>query len=400
MKRTILFLLAVTAAVSVVVAAPGGAGGDVGEQPDAKTGSPKFFASFRGGDMVDFSRFVLDNLTFSEDRYAEGTRFGAAVTFQVTKKGGVKSVELRTSSGDNALDAEVLRVVGESTGWTPRKDGASDRREMLHLNMMLVRGADGKLHAEDHWAYKRADTMPKFEGGGPGKFKKWVAAQVGDLDPEGAPIDARAALRFVIEKDGSLSEVSVDDRTPAWLVERLGEAFGRMPRWTPAEMRGEKVRIQASMQLLFGKAAEEAKAGSPGKAAKSDSPGEADKPYLLVEQMPNFQGGDLNTFRNWVKCNVKYPADMYKQGVEGRVLATFIINRDGTLSDVKILQSSAGEFSQEVVNVLGHSPKWTPGKHNGKAVRVKYTVPVDFRIPAGLEYRGDGRPANPSRTDR
>ena len=106
------------------------------------------------------------------------------------------------------------------------------------------------------------------------------------------------------------------------------------------------------------------------------------------------------TFRNWVKLNVKYPVDMYKQGIEGRVVATFIINRDGSLSDAKILQSSEAEFSREVLRVLERSPKWTPGQQKGKAVRVKYTIPVDFRIPAGREYRGDGRSANPSRTGR
>ena len=105
-------------------------------------------------------------------------------------------------------------------------------------------------------------------------------------------------------------------------------------------------------------------------------------------------------FRDWVKLNVKYPVDMYKQGIKGRVVATFIINRDGSLSDVKILQSSAEEFSREVLRVLERSPKWTPGRQNGKVVRVKYTIPVDFRIPAGREYRGDGRPANPSRMGR
>ena len=77
-------------------------------------------------------------------------------------------------------------------------------------------------------------------------------------------------------------------------------------------------------------------------------------------------------------------------------MATFIINRDGSLSDVKILQSPEAEFSWEVLRVLERSPKWTPGQQKGKAVRVKYTIPVDFRIPTSREYGGDGRPANSS----
>ncbi len=381
MKRILLLLLAATAAVSVTASS----------RTDGKqtlSGKP---ASFQGGDMFAFSRYVRENLTFSGDCYQEGDIFRLILAFRVAKNGKVKDVEVEKSSGDDSLDGEVLRIVRESTGWTARKDGAPDVRERLRMVIVLRRGTDGKLHAEDHFPYGKADTMPKFEGAGLGKFRRWIVEQVGDLDPEGAPIDARAALRFVIEKDGSLSEVSVDDRTPAWLVERIGKALDSVPRWTPAVMQGEKVRIQASLQLLFGKAAERVKA---------DSPKDGDDAFLIVEQMPKFQGGDVMTFRNWVKINVKYPVDMYKQGIEGRVVATFIINRDGSLSDAKILQSSEAEFSREVLRVLERSPKWTPGQQKGEVVRVKYTIPVDFRIPAGREYRGNGRPANPSRTGR
>ncbi len=379
MKRILLLLLA--AALSVTASSR-----TDGNQPLSGNS-----VSFRGGDMFAFNRYVRENLTFSGDWFQEGDIFRLTLAFRVAKNGKVKDVEVEKSSGDDSLDGEVLRIVRESTGWTARKGGVPDVRERLRMVIVLRRGPDGKLHAEDHFPYRKADTMPTFEGGGLGKFRLWIAEQVGDLDPEGAPIDARAALRFVIEKDGSLSGVSVDDRTPAWLVERLGKILDRMPRWTPAETQGEKVRIQVSLSLRFGKTAE---------PAKTDSLGDDDTAWLIVEQMPNFRGGDVMAFRDWVKLNVKYPVDMYKQGIKGRVVATFIINRDGSLSDVKILQSSAEEFSREVLRVLERSPKWTPGRQNGKVVRVKYTIPVDFRIPAGREYRGDGRPANPSRMGR
>ena len=370
MNRILLFLLAVTAAISVTASS----------RTDGRqtlSGEP---VSFQGGDMFTFSRYVRNNLTFSGDWYQEGDIFRLTLAFRVAKNGKVK--------GDDSLDGEVLRIVRESTGWTARKGGAPDVRERLQMEIVLCRGTDGKLYADDHFPYRKADTMPTFEGGGPVKFREWIAERVGDRDPDGELIDVRASLRLVIEKDGSITNLSVDDRVPAWLVERIGKALDSVPRWTPAVLRGEKVRIQASLQLLFGKAAERAKA---------DSPKDGDDAFLIVEQMPTFRGGDLNTFRDWVKLNVKYPADMYKQGIEGRVVATFIINRDGSLSDVKILQSPEAEFSREVLSVLGRSPKWTPGQQKGKTVRVKYTIPVDFRIPAGREYRGDGRPANPSR---
>lgn len=386
MNRILLFLLAAVAVVSVT-AAPGGAGDVVGVPPDVRARIPEAPVAFRGGDMVTFYRYVLENLTFPEDRYAEGDSFQTVVMFRVARNGNVKDTEVRKTSGDSALDGEVLRIVRESTGWEPRKNADPNVRSVLVMEAVLHRGTDGKLHAEDYRIYKKADTMPKFEGGGLGKFRLWIVDRVGELDPDGAPIDERVTLRFVIEKDGSLSEVSVDDRTPAWLVERLDKILNQMPRWIPAVTQGEKVRIQASLPLRFGKAAE---------PAKTDSLGEADAPYLIVDRMPKFQGGGLNEFRDWVKLNVKYPKDMYENGAQGRVIATFIINQDGSLSDVEILQSPADEFSREVVNVLGDSPKWEPGRQNGKVVRVKYTLPVDFRIPAGSKPAA--RPAQMGRS--
>lgn len=92
--------------------------------------------------------------------------------------------------------------------------------------------------------------MPTFEGGGPGKFRQRIVEQVGELDPDGAPIDERTTLRFVIEKDGSMSGVSVDDKTPVWLIERLEKALDVMPRWTPGMMQGERSAFRSPCRCV------------------------------------------------------------------------------------------------------------------------------------------------------
>lgn len=104
-------------------------------------------------------------------------------------------------------------------------------------------------------------------------------------------------------------------------------------------------------------------------------------PFLIAETMPSFEGGDLNTFRTWVNKEVKYPADMLAKGVGGRVVLVFVINTDGSVSDVQILQSPDKVFSDEARRVIeSSSGKWTPGEQRGKKVRVKYTFPVDFKV--------------------
>ncbi|MCH5329713.1 MAG: energy transducer TonB [Alistipes sp.] len=107
---------------------------------------------------------------------------------------------------------------------------------------------------------------------------------------------------------------------------------------------------------------------------------EEDQPFVKVEQMPSFQGGDLMTFRNWVQSKVRYPQIAQENGIAGRVLLSFVIEKDGTLTNIQVLQTPDRSLSDEAVRVLKQSPKWKAGKQRNQAVRVKYTLPVDFRI--------------------
>ena len=107
---------------------------------------------------------------------------------------------------------------------------------------------------------------------------------------------------------------------------------------------------------------------------------EEDQPFVKVEQMPSFQGGDLMTFRNWVQSKVRYPQIAQENGISGRVLMSFVIEKDGTLTNIQVLQAPDRSLSDEAMRVLKQSPKWKPGKQRNQTVRVKYTLPVDFRI--------------------
>ena len=107
---------------------------------------------------------------------------------------------------------------------------------------------------------------------------------------------------------------------------------------------------------------------------------EDDQPFVKVEQMPSFMGGDLLTFRNWVMTKLRYPQIAQENGITGRVLLMFVIERDGSLTNIQVIQTPDSSLSDEAIRVLKTSPKWTPGKQRNQAVRVKYTLPVDFRI--------------------
>ena len=111
-------------------------------------------------------------------------------------------------------------------------------------------------------------------------------------------------------------------------------------------------------------------------------PADADEPFIEVEKMPTFQGGDVTTFRNWAMSRVRYPAEAASKGIQGRVLVQFIIEKDGTLSSVEVLNSPDRLLSDEAVRAVSASPRWTPGTQRGEAVRVRYFLPIDFRLAA------------------
>ena len=106
---------------------------------------------------------------------------------------------------------------------------------------------------------------------------------------------------------------------------------------------------------------------------------EETKVFDVVEQMPSFPGGDAELMK-FLHDHMKYPAVAEENGIQGRVICTFVVERDGSITDVKVIKSVDPSLDKEAIRVLKSMPKWIPGKQNGSAVRVKYTVPVTFRL--------------------
>ena len=103
-------------------------------------------------------------------------------------------------------------------------------------------------------------------------------------------------------------------------------------------------------------------------------------PFQLVEQKPSFNGGDANEFSKWVMQNLSYPEIAKENGVQGRVMLSFKVNADGTVSNVKVLRGVDASLDKEAVRVVSSSPKWKPGKQRDRAVPVTYTFPVIFQL--------------------
>ncbi len=103
-------------------------------------------------------------------------------------------------------------------------------------------------------------------------------------------------------------------------------------------------------------------------------------PFQLVEEKPSFQGGDANQFSKWVNQRLVYPEIAKENGVQGRVTLQFTVEKDGTVTKVKVLRGVDPSLDKEAVRVVSSSPKWKPGKQRDRAVPVTYTFPVIFQL--------------------
>ena len=101
--------------------------------------------------------------------------------------------------------------------------------------------------------------------------------------------------------------------------------------------------------------------------------------YDVVEVMPQFPGGQIAMMK-YIMENMKYPEQAMKEGIQGRVTVRFIVEKDGSISDVKPVLSVHPLLNKEAVRVVKSMPKWTPGKQNGKPVRVRFNLPVMFKL--------------------
>jgi protein TonB len=102
--------------------------------------------------------------------------------------------------------------------------------------------------------------------------------------------------------------------------------------------------------------------------------------FVVVESMPEFPGGQQEMMR-YLAENIKYPVIAQENNIQGRVICQFVVEKDGKVTDIQVVRTSGdASLDKEAVRVINSMPKWKPGKQRGKAVRVKYTIPVNFRL--------------------
>jgi len=228
------------------------------------------------------------------------------------------------------------------------------------------------LPAGKNAVYAAVEHQPSFPGG-IDAFSNYLAANVKyPVIARENNVQGRVIVRFVVEKNGSLSDVKVIRGIGSGADEEAVRVLKASPKWNPGMQKGTPVRTQYTVPVNFALSAD-----SPAEASAGDVAQNINQVFTAVEWQPTFPGGE-QAFQRFLASNIKYPAKARANKTEGRVIATFVIEKDGSLTGIKIIRGIGDGADEEAARVLSLSPKWKPGVQNGKPVRVQYSVPINF----------------------
>ena len=278
---------------------------------------------------------------------------------------------------------------------TLKKDGDTAVVDNATENKVIV-----IADKQDDKPFIKVEKMPTFNGGGNlVVFQNWIQNNI--RYPKQAMekgIGGRVIFQFVVERDGTPTSFNVLQSPDKSLSDEVERIFKTSPKWEAGEQNGEKVRVLYTVPVVFTTPSAETQEFEQQKqnfeaqkqnfeqqkqnfeVQKQNFEQQKDLAYIKVEKMPTFQGGDLNTFRNWVQSQIQYPKEAMEKNISGRVIFSFVVEKDGSTSDFTVLQTPDKLLADEVERIVKSCPKWEPGTQRGEKVRVKYTVPIVFAI--------------------
>jgi len=213
-------------------------------------------------------------------------------------------------------------------------------------------------------------TLAQFPGGDKALFEYLG----GELQyPKAAfeqGIEGRVICQFHVETDGSITEPHVVRSSgDSTLDQEAVRALNTMPKWIPATQMGEPIRSIYTVPITFKKP----------KEASITQTEDSIRAYAVVEQMPQFPGGQEAMFK-YIFAHLWFPPSVNMQDIEGITICSMVIAADGSVTNVGIARSSGStELDEAAVKIIRGMPKWEPGRSRGKAVPVKYAVPVAFK---------------------
>lgn len=251
--------------------------------------------------------------------------------------------------------------------------------------LVLLTSTSLAAHAQQKLKYPKPDAQeiydevekPAIPAGGVETYAQYLADH--QRYPSAALQGGKQGtvpVTFVVEKTGSISQVKVAKSLDPALDAEAVRLISSAPRWTPAQHRGLKVRQRITVPVSF-----QIPAGTPAAgSAASPIPVANGGPTVVKADSPARPVGGTDAFFEWIQQNQRYPALARQRKIQGRVMMEFMIQPDGSLTDVKVLKRMGSGLDEEATRLIKAAPKWQPAVYDGKAVRQKMQLPVVFQL--------------------
>jgi TonB family protein len=229
---------------------------------------------------------------------------------------------------------------------------------------------------------KSVFTAVEIEPGFPGgidRFYKYLEANIKyPYNSAKNRLQGKVFISFVVENDGSLSHIKVLRGVSPDIDEEAIRVMSHSPNWRPGIQNGRTVRVQYSLAINFKLPPPEVlKEQLMMDSLRNLSPDQ--KIFTAVEHEPEFKGG-INAFYNFLRDNIHYPEKAKRNNIQGKVFISFVVEKDGRLTNLKIERGVSEDLDAEALRVIQASPNWNPGTQNGRPVRVAYTMPLSFAL--------------------
>ena len=193
-------------------------------------------------------------------------------------------------------------------------------------------------------------------------------------------IEGRVTTQFIVEKDGSITNVEIVRGIDPELDAEALRLVRSMPKWIPGKQKGQSVRVRFTLPVTFRLSTETQPVNQPPAPASSAVRQNTDTTiFVIVEENPRFPGGD-NARLEYINQNTRYPDKAKEGGIQGRVTTQFVVEKDGSITNVEIVRGIDPELDAEALRLVRSMPKWIPAKQRGQIVRVRYTLPISFRV--------------------
>ena len=315
---------------------------------------------FPGGNDT-LMTFLRSNIKYPVEAEKNGIEGRVLCTFVVTEDGSVTEPEIKESV-DPLLDEEAMRVVGVMPKWIPgTKDGfpikvrfflpVSFRLNMPKEMMDSIAEVTRREIAEGKF------VMASFPGGVDSML---VYIERNLQYPEKAiaeKTEGRVACGFWVEEDGTISRVEVFKGVSEELDEEAVRLISNMPKWQPARRGDRNIAVPMSHSINF---------------QLPDS--------LQGELIPASFPGGRDALIAYLQEKLQYPGRAKKNGVQGRVVCTFVVEPDGSVENVRVVESVSEELDEEAVRVIEIMPKWEPARRGDKKVSMCYSMPITFKL--------------------